>query len=136
MAYITKEDITKSLHAEYLDEITRGDDLIINASIDASIIEMKGYLLARYDVASIFSKSGDNRNALLVEFCVDIAIYNIIDIDRPGIIMEDRRERYKRAIDWLKQVNNGNINTDLPFISIETKNKISYGSNLKRKSHY
>lgn len=136
--FIEKSDLTRNIHLEYLDEITRGDDLIVNASIDAAIIEIKGYLIARYDVTSIFSQTGTNRNALLVEFASDIAIYNLVDIDRPGINMEDRRARYKRAIDWLKQVNSGDINTNLPLLPDNEVpvNRIAFGSNKKRNNHY
>lgn len=138
MAFIDKTDIIKALHGEYLDEITRNDELIIKAGIDAAISEMKAYLANIYDVQLIFSATGNNRNALLVEFAVDIAIYNIVEIDRPGIDMEDRRARYKRAIDWLKQVRDGNLNADLPLLdnTEENKNPILYGSLSKRKNHY
>ncbi len=138
MAFIDKTDITKSLHLEYLDEITRNDDLIVNANIDAAEAEMKAYLANIYDVVAIFSKTGSYRNALLVEFNVDIAIYNLVDIDRPGIDMEDRRARYKRAIDWLKQVRDGNLSADLPLLENdeEKKHPVQWGSKPKRNNHY
>lgn len=138
MAFISKDDIIKSLHLEYLDEITRSDDTIVEVNINAAEAEMKGYLSGIYDTDYIFSRTGSDRNALLVEFNVDIAIYNLVDIDRPGIDMEDRYRRYKRAIDWLKAVMEGKINADLPKLEEDEEKQqgVIYGSRQKRGNHY
>ena len=138
MAFITKDDIIKALHGEYLEEITRGDDLIVDANIDAAIEEMGGYLSGIYDIDVVFAQTGANRNSLLVQFGADIAIFNIVEVDRPGIDMEDRTLRYKRAIAWLKEVMKGNINAKLPKLEEDEdkQEKVIFGSRPKRNNHY
>ncbi len=138
--FITKTDITKAIRAEILEQITRGDDTLIDVAINASIGEMAGYLSA-YDTDSIFSETGDSRNSLLVQFAVDIAIYNMIDIEQPGLDLEDRRSRYERAKQWLQEVQQGNIQPGFPSapdIDDETTSTktVGYGSRQNKRNNY
>jgi phage gp36-like protein len=138
MAFLLKTDILKEIRSEELAQITRSDDTIINYSIDVSISEMKSYLTSHYDVNSIFAETGSNRHALLLNFGVDIAIYIMVSTALPGQDLEDRRARYKRAIDWLKQLSEGKVATDLPKLATtDTPNsRGSVGEHNKRNNYY
>lgn len=138
MAFILKTDILKEIRSEELIQITRNDDTIVNYAIDVAIMEMKSYLFGHFDVDAIFSKTGTERHALLVNFGCDIAIYIIISTALPGQDLEDRRARYKRAIDWLKQLQEGKISSDLPkFVTEQTTNsRGAIGEHNKRNNYY
>lgn len=80
---------------------------------------------------------GDNRNALLVTFMIDISLYHLHSRINPRNIPELRMIRYDGngqnqtggAIGWLKRVASGDINADLPELLIATRNySIMYGS--------
>jgi len=138
MAFINDTDLQREIRAEEITQITRGDDTIAPFAIDAAIAEMKGYLSKFYNVDSIFSQTGTSRNTLLVNFAIDIAIYIIISTAPPGQNTEDRRARYKRAIDWLKGVSKGEIDTDLPVIIVtDSVNKRgAVGEHIKRNNNF
>ena len=86
----------------------------LNAETEA-VEEISGYLRPKYDVSAIFNAKGDGRNKLIVMYVCDIALYHM-SASLPGRMnSEVRKERYDRAIDWLKNVQAGRIVPDLPL---------------------
>lgn len=141
MAYLLSSEISSHMYDENIQTITRGDDTIVTAAIDAAIAEAKGYL-NRYDTARIFAAVGDKRNQLLLIFIKDIAVWHLITLCNVGTDMEFREKRYERAVDWLKAVQKGNVNPDLPLLDTGTSSTsdaigpIIFGSNPKRNNHF
>lgn len=114
--FITTEDLKQAIRLHELDEITGGDDTLVQAAISTAVAEMKPYLF-RYDAEKIFSATGDGREPLLVRFAVDITIFEVVSISRPDQDLENRRALYKRAIDWLRQVKDDDMPTGLPRLA-------------------
>lgn len=135
--FLTPEELKTHLYGENVDAITRDDDTIVTASVDGAIAEAKSYL-GEYDTDVIFTASGTSRNALLLIFVKDIAVWHLINLSNPGIDFDMRQKRYDSAIAWLKGVQKGNITPDLVKLAISETNPgaITYGSNPKRIQHY
>ena len=102
--FINPEDYDASIHREILGSLTRDDESIVEICEDRAIAEMRGYLSARYDVDAIFSAEGDARNQLVLMMAIDIAVYHIFSIHNPQKMSQIRKDRYERAVEWLKQV--------------------------------
>ena len=102
--FINPEDYDASIHREILDSLTRNDDSFIEICEDRAIKDMRGCLSARYDVDAIFSAEGTDRNQLILMMAVDIAVYHLFCIHNPQKISQTRKDRYERAMEWLKQV--------------------------------
>lgn len=139
-AFITLEDYDAAVHREILDSLTRGNEDIIEVCEDQAVAEMKGYLKSRYDVESIFSKSGTDRHPLILMYSLDIAIYHIFCIHNPMKISEIRKSRYERAIAWLKAVNADEIVIDgaetLPEETLKDNSRWQIKSNPLRPTHF
>lgn len=140
MAYLSKSELSTHMRAENIAVITRNDDTMVTSAIDAAVQEAKGYLGA-YDKTAIFAAVGDSRNALLLTFVKDIAAWHLINLCNAGTEMQLRQDRYERAVNWLKEVQKGNVTPDLPeATSPETGNPltqpIAFGSNPKRTQHF
>ena len=143
MAYLTTIELSSHLREETYHAITRGDDTIGCAAIDAACAEAKGYL-SRFNADKIFAAAGTYRNMLLLTFIKDIAVWHLINMCNAGTDYELRERRYERAIDWLKEVQRGNVSPDLPTRDAapdhgEKNNPIgdiAYGSNQKRVQHF
>lgn len=139
-AFINLEDYDASLHREILDSLTRGNEDVIEVCEDQAIAEMKGYLKCRYDVESIFSKTGTERHPLILMYAKDIAVYHIFCIHNPMKMSEIRKERYERAIAWLKAVNSDDIVIDaaelLPTETLNDNSRWQIKSNPLRPSHF
>lgn len=137
--FISRQDLEKKIRPEELISITNDDEEVINHSISSAISEMKGYLKGRYDVETIFNATDNDRMPLLVGFACDITIYEIVSLALPGQDLEDRRARYKRAIDWLKQLSKGEIEADLPKLEDEngnTESPFGFTSQTKRNNNW
>jgi phage gp36-like protein len=136
---ITKEELKTHLYAENIATISRGDDTLLTAAIDGAIVEAKGYLTA-YDIEVIFTAEDSDRNALLLIFLKDIAVWHFLVLSNAGVELELREKRYNSAIAWLKGVQKGLITPDLPTITEEdgdvSNTTIRTGSNPKRDNHF
>lgn len=138
MAFITIEDLRTHYYDEHANIITRDDDTIITAAIDGAIQEAKGYLGA-YDREAVFAKVAEERNALLLIFVKDIAVWHFINLSNAGTELSLRENRYNRAIDWLKSVQRGDVSPDLPKKEEDGKptgGNIIFGSNAKKNQHF
>lgn len=136
--FLTAEELKTHLYAENVNVISREDDTILTAAIDAATAEAKGYLAA-YDREQIFVQTGNSRNALLLVFVKDIAVWHFINLCNAGTEIELRRHRYDRAIDWLKSVQKGDVSPDLPAMQDDagaSTGIVIFGSNPKRNQHF
>ncbi len=141
MAFITPKELETHLYKESIDTISREDDTILTAAIDAAIEEAYGYL-GNYDRKAIFGSTGSQRNALLLIFVKDLAVWHFVNLCNAGCDLELREKRYDRAISWLRQVQKGDTTTHLPIIDEDgdgkpdTAGEFIYGSNPKRNQHF
>jgi phage gp36-like protein len=138
--FIETTDYDASIHREVLDALTREDNALVEICEDRAVAEMRGYLSRRYDADAIFSATGTGRNQLVLMMAIDIAVYHVFCIHNPQKLSQVRKDRYARAIEWLKQVAGEEISIDgaPPLPEEERLNKASFliSSNPKRVNHY
>jgi phage gp36-like protein len=137
MAFLTVTELETHIYGENSAVISRGEASIPQAAVDGAIAEAKSYL-KKYDTASVFGATGSNRNALLLIFVKDIAVWHYIQLANPGIDIELREKRYNAAIAWLKGVQKGDISPDLPDADDDehASGTIQFGSNPKKVQHF
>nr|DAN27068.1 MAG TPA: head to tail adaptor [Caudoviricetes sp.] len=118
--FIDLTDYDSSIHKEILGALVRKETQpgVANPSYDPEIIEtcedravgeMQGYLNKAYDVAAIFSARGKDRHALILMYAIDITLYHLFSIHNPYKMSGIRKDRYDRAMEWLKMVAAGDI---------------------------
>lgn len=134
--FLTKPDLYPKILQDELDEITRGDDTLVNFALNAAEAEMRSWLYDTFLVNDIFAETGDNRHALLLDIGADIAIYLIVARVQAGQDTADRQARYDRAVAWLKQSAKTELYNDLPRRESTQQNYISYGSLPKRSNRF
>lgn len=146
--FLTKEDLKNNIYSYQVEQITEGDDTIVMQALDTAEQEVKSYFYTndkkeyldgrpRYDVEAIFSKRGDERNSLVVSLCLSVAKWYIVDLCNADIIYDHAKERYDRAIEYLKRLAKGEVNiSSLPIIprtkeSQQQTTPFLFGSRLK-----
>lgn len=138
--FIDIEDYDASIHRDILDAITRDDDSIVEICEDRAIEEMHCYLAGRYDCKVVFEATGKQRNQLVLMMAIDIAVYHLFCIHNPQKLSQIRKDRYERAVEWLKAVRKGDISVDgLPSVEPAQSQKSSQyqmSGNPKRNNHY
>ncbi|MFC4262462.1 phage protein Gp36 family protein [Ferruginibacter yonginensis] len=132
--FIQKEELKSTMYSYQLEQISEGDDSIILMGINAAVDEVKSYLTSNnkktwidgrplYDVATIFAATGNNRNALLLEITKTVAEWWIIKLCNADAIYEHVKERYDRAITYLKQLGKGEVTiSSLPLLPTDGSN--------------
>ena len=136
--YLDIEDLTKGIHAEVLNVITRSPENARQAIIEAQA-EVESYLTARYDIRTEWNRSGDARCAMVVKIVRDIALYNCYNISNPVNMPESRRNAYKDAVAYLKEVQAERASIDrLTRLTgtTGTSSYVSFGGNSKRNNQY
>lgn len=115
--FIESTDYNASIHQEILDSLLRKDSptydpQIISICENRAIAEMRSYMNKTYDCDAIFSATGEERNQLVLMFALDITIYHIFCQHNPYKLSANRKERYDRAVEWLKGIQNGDLTID------------------------
>jgi len=138
--FIELTDYDASIHREILDGLVRDDETLIEICEDRAIAEMRGYLSRRYDCDQLFSATGSDRNQLVLMMAIDIAVYHIFCIHNPQKLSQIRKDRYNRAMEWLKQVAGEEISIDgAPLLSEDERlARLTFiiRSNPKRVNNY
>lgn len=136
MSFLAKSDLSLSILLDELDEITRADSAIVTQGLSAAEAEARAYLYDSYDTEAIFAASGTARHAMVLQCCVDMAIYRIVAACQAGISMDDRKERYDAAKSWFKSVAKMENYADLPRRTVTKQVHIRYGSKDKRENYF
>ena len=118
--YLRPNELNTHMYDYQLHAITEQDSSITLSAINSAIAEVKSYLATRYDVAEIFSKGGEEREPLILDFVKTIAVWRIIKLANVDILYEKYRELYNDTISYLKNVSEGNLVLDLPKIKSES----------------
>ena len=143
--FITLDDYDASIHREILDALLRHDSDIADSAIveiceDRAIEEMRCYLDKFYDCDAIFGASGQERNQLVLMMAIDISVYHIFCQHNPYKISQMRKDRYDRAVEWLKAVAAGKITiANAPRLPEEQQAQNSpwqISSNIQRPTHF
>ena len=138
--FINIEDYDASIHRDILDALTREDASLVEICEDRAIAEMRCYLSGRYDCEAIFSASGEERHQLVLMMALDIAIYHIFSIHNPVKLSQLRKDRYERAVEWMKAVAAGTISIDGAPLATEERQIAAQPfrivSNPKRHNHF
>ncbi len=149
--FLQKDELKSKSYTYILEQITEGDDTIIEEGINAAIEEVKSYLTPNnkqtwldgrkvYDVEGIFNATGNDRNALILSFTKNIAVWKIIELCNADMLYEKQRELYDRAINYLDKLSKGQVTISLlpsidPTSAIASKQPFRYGSRTKF-NHY
>ena len=118
--FIQPEDYDASIHSEILGRLTRDDAAVVEICEDRAA-------------------EGSARNQLVLMMTIDIAVYHLFSIHNPQKMSPIRKDRYERAIEWLKQVAAFKITVDgAPGLPDEERKQDSpwmFSSNPKRTTH-
>jgi hypothetical protein len=146
--FLVKEDLKNNIYSYQVEQVTEGDESILLQALDTAEQEVKSYFYTndkkeyldgrpRYNAEAIFAKRGEERNALVVNLCLSVAKWYIVDLCNADIIYDHAKERYDRAIEYLKRLAKGEVNiSSLPIVprTEETEKQITpfvYGSRTK-----
>ena len=84
--------------------------------------------------------TGENRNQLVLMMVIDMAVYHIFCIHNPQKLSKVRKDRYERAVEWMKAVADEDISIEgaplLPEEQRAGRSDFRIQSNRKRTNHW
>lgn len=118
---VSVEDLSKtSLYGEIIQQITRGDQESAELQILAAESLVRSYM-SRYDNDAIFG-TGESKPTytgadveLIKKVVKIIASYYLVRLANPNVNIELYRADYEDSIKWLKDLQAGLVNPDLPY---------------------
>lgn len=135
--YIETNEITTHLGVEQIEAISDGNSTMLEEAINSALVQVRGYLKGKYDIAAEFAKTGTARNSLLVTYVKDIAVWHFINICHVNTSIEERAKRRDDAVKDLMKAQKGDFDFELPPLPAEQKaDTITYSSNRRRNNHY
>jgi phage gp36-like protein len=135
--FIEVEELKSAIYQYQVLQITESDNDITLMAIAAAEEELRSYLEANnqvrfkdgrplMDLSAILQATGANRNALLLTHCKTIAVWHLLQLSNPDIIYEHAKERYDRAVEWLKDLGTGKVNlSSLPTVNADDNSSIN-----------
>ncbi len=113
--FLTNDDYAAFAGRDSLRVLQQNDEENRHTAELAAIDEIKGYIGTRYDADAVFEAQGNDRSKVIMMRVVDIALYHLVSAMPNRMGYEIRETRYKRAIEWLQELQKGNITADLPL---------------------
>ncbi|MDR3226059.1 MAG: DUF1320 domain-containing protein [Prevotellaceae bacterium] len=144
---VTVEELGKtSLYPEIIQKITRGDNSGAELQILAAESLVRSYM-SKYNLDAIFGTTetlptftGSDVN-LIKKIVKIIASYYLVRMANPNVNIELFRADYEDALDWLKDLQAGNVNPDLPYKSDNSESSDSeisdvYFNSLPKQNNF
>lgn len=141
--FIQVTDYDATIHREILDSLLRedaGSSATIEVCENRAIATVRSLIGSRYDCDAIFSATGDQRNVIILKVCIDIAVYEIFCQHNPYKMSKVREDRYKDAMQFLREVRDHLDNIEgAPLLPTDTQKDNSpwqIESNGLRATHF
>lgn len=149
MTVLEIEDLLSLIEQDVLDDITGGDDLLLDKAELSALGEITSYLNIRYDAAKCLDRSlllpdtaeppkhnGYNGISTVIEKLADVMLYNLHTRIMPDNIPTLRQTRYDNAITWFEKVADGFIAPLLPIKSEDPTGPLRYGNSSTSQNPY
>ncbi len=115
MDFITDNDFEVQVRQEILSLLDGSDEkTAVALAARMATDQIRQYIGGRYDCDTIFAAEGDLRDHFIVMITIDILLYHLWAKRAPRKIPEYRATRYQDALDWLKDVGSGKMQSALP----------------------
>ena len=132
MAFIVDTDFEVQVRNEILTLLDGSDDkAAVELATRMATDQITQYIGDKYDCKTIFAATGDDRDHFIVMITIDILLYHLWAKRAPRKIPEYRATRYQDALDWLKSVGSGELQSALPQLPPD-----EYSGTISIKSKY
>ena len=102
--FIESEEMDSVISEYKIREITDCDGTITRGCVLAAVKRVRRMLSGRYDVDRIFSATGEDRDAELLEICKNIALWFLVRRYNVDILYTRVRETYDRDMAYLREL--------------------------------
>jgi hypothetical protein len=134
--YIDQTDIEGKIDATLLSRITGDDADKLATAINFAQSTIYGKLADRYQITAELALTGDNRNGVILEYALNLAIYRIYELIQDLDVPERVVKNYDDTQESLDKLNTGKTSlaglTKALDSSGNKKSRFNWGSSTKR----
>lgn len=112
--FLTTDDYRVVCSEADLDIITQSSEETRRQAERIAMDEVAGYVRSRYDIDKAYAAEGEERNAMLMQITVSIALYYLSKWLPQYMGSDVRLELYDNAIARLRDIQKGAFSPDLP----------------------
>lgn len=137
MPYLSRADYMMTARSEHLDQITDGDNTLLDAAEKTAIAFVRDALHSRYDVDYIFARTGTARHRQVVRWVTTLSLYYLYERIEDSLVPETIIANYEQTLDDLRAIADGKRSTELPSkpaTSTANTTKFRWGSDSKRNN--
>ncbi len=120
MSFLTKEDYLTQIRDLRLTQMTENTSAILTNVSSEAVAFVKGYLFTLYDVQTIFSQVGANRDTLIMYHTKNIALYILHQRLPNAMIPPYVQANYDNTVQYLNDIAKGKIAIDLPKKQVDS----------------
>lgn len=140
MPFILVSDIeNKKVATRFLQPILTREPDLFDECVNTTEIEITQYLGVEYDLTDVLSATGNDRNPVLLEHAANMVCYYLFDSVSDAVEPTKFERKYARAIQWLKDVQQGRLQVDFPQkmdAADQEINQMRFGSLPKQKNTF
>jgi len=108
--FLTKEELHTVAPLDFVNILQGTDETVINDIIAESISVFCTYLGSYYDVKTIFSAKGGDRNKTILKHLKKLVLFELKERRKPHGDDKD----YQEVMKWLEDIASGKMKADLP----------------------
>ena len=123
--FIEEEDYRTVCSPRELEVLQQSDTPTRLRAERVAMEEVASYLRTRYDMDQAYATEGSKRNAQLVQICISVTLYYLVQWLPQKMASAHRTEQYERAIEWLRLAQAGKVTASLPLAG-ESPNQNSF----------
>lgn len=132
MIYIEKTDFEQIIRLDVLDNLTGGDDTKLDEEESYAMANVESHFGERFDLEAEYLFTGDDRNKMLVRTILHLMLYTLYGIRSTKDIPEHIEDKHGRALQYLKDVRDGKLSTNLTLKDAEVGRQAMFlGSGTK-----
>lgn len=105
--FLTKADLLNYMEQDEIDQITEGNDAIVDEVIKDALEYAAEKLRQRYNIENEYAKTGEDRHRQLLKQTTAISLMYLSERLPTDILPEARELAYDRAVSWLDEAGNG-----------------------------
>lgn len=132
--FLTDADYELPLRTNRLNQIVDSNLLLLDEAEGTALQIIRDALHSRYDVDAILAQTGANRAPQVVRWAITLVVYFLYERVPNLMIPEHIKTDYEITLEFLKDLEDGKRNSELPRIQVdgEPKTKFVWGSKTKR----
>jgi len=105
--FITQQDYQDKITDHRLQQLIDNDPSILDGVEDTAISIVRDALFQWYDVEHEFSKTGTDRDATLVRFCINLCVYFLYERVPDKFMPQHVQDNYNHTLDQLDKIEQG-----------------------------